>query len=103
MNKQDILHLFNKYYGDRYEAYISSIKSEKKNYFFLVKDDYSKYLIVIGDTHGICKDFEGEAKVMEPDEITEWGWFDFDDLPEKVFPPALKIIKNYLDKTIYKH
>ncbi len=60
MNKQDILHLFNKYYGDRYEAYISSIKSEKKNYFFLVKDDYSKYLIVIGDTHGICKDFEGD-------------------------------------------
>ena len=59
MNKQDILHLFNKYYGDRYEAYISSLKSEKKNYFFLAKDDHSKYLIVIG-THGICKDFEGD-------------------------------------------
>jgi len=59
MSKKDILHLFNKYYGDRYEAYISSIKSEKKNYFFLVKDDHSKYLIVIG-THGICKDFEGD-------------------------------------------
>jgi len=59
MSKKDILHLFNKYYGDRYEAYISSIKSEKKNYFFLVNDDHSKYLIVIG-THGICKDFEGD-------------------------------------------
>jgi len=59
MSKKDILHLFNKYYGDRYEAYISSIKSEKKNYFFLVKDGHSKYLIVIG-THGICKDFEGD-------------------------------------------
>lgn len=59
MSKKDILHLFNKYYGDRYEAYISSMKSEKKNYFFLVKDDHSKYLIVIG-THGICKDFEGD-------------------------------------------
>ncbi|GAG98101.1 unnamed protein product [marine sediment metagenome] len=59
MSKKDILHLFNKYYGDRYEAYISSIKSEKKNHFFLVKDDHSKYLIVIG-THGICKDFEGD-------------------------------------------
>ena len=59
MSKKDILHLFNKYYGDRYEAYISSIKSEKKNYFFLVKDDHSKYLIVIG-THGICKDFNGD-------------------------------------------
>ena len=34
MNKQDILHLFNKYYGDRYEAYISSLKSEKKKLLF---------------------------------------------------------------------
>ncbi len=59
MSKKDILHLFNKHYGDRYEAYIPSIKSEKKNYFFLVKDDHSKYLIVIG-THEICKDFEGD-------------------------------------------
>ncbi len=59
MSKKDILLLFDKYYGDRYEAYISSMKSEKKNYFFLVKDDHSKYLIAIG-THGICKDFEGD-------------------------------------------
>jgi len=59
MSKKDILHLFNKCYGDRYEAYISSIKSEKKNYFFLVKDDHSKYLIVIS-SHEICEDFEGD-------------------------------------------
>jgi len=59
MSKKDILLLFDKYYGDRYEAYISSMKSEKKNYFFLVKDDHSKYLMAIG-THGICKDFEGD-------------------------------------------
>ncbi len=59
MSKKDILHLFNKYYGDRYKAYTSSIKSEKENYFFLAKDDHSKYLIITG-THGICKDFEGD-------------------------------------------
>ena len=51
----------------------------------------------------LCKDFEGEPKVMEPDEITEWRWFGFDELPEKMFPPAEKIIKNYLDGEIYKH
>jgi len=59
MSKKDILHIFNKHYGDRYETYISSIKSEKINYYFLVKDSHSKYLIVIG-TCGICKDFEGD-------------------------------------------
>lgn len=49
----------------------------------------------------LCRDFEGEPKVMEPDEITEWQWFDLDDLPEKMFFPSAKIVKNYLKGVIY--
>jgi len=59
MNKQDILQYFSKRYSDRFKVYPSSIKSEKDNYFFLSRDNYKKYLIVIG-THGICKDFKGD-------------------------------------------
>lgn len=59
MSKKDILHLFNKYYGDSYEAYLSSIKSKKDNYFFLARDKHNKYLVVAG-IHEICKDFEGD-------------------------------------------
>ncbi len=51
----------------------------------------------------ICTDFEGDVQVMEPDEITEWKWFAFDSLPEKVFPPSMKVLKNYLDGEFYKH
>jgi 8-oxo-dGTP pyrophosphatase MutT (NUDIX family) len=40
---------------------------------------------------------------MEPNEITEWRWFDLNDLPEKVFFPSAKILKNYLDNVYYKH
>ena len=58
MSKKDILHLFNKCYGDRYEDYSSSIKSEKDNYFFMARDKHNKYLVVAG-IHEICKDFEG--------------------------------------------
>jgi len=58
MNKQDILQLFDKHYSDGYKTYPSSIKSEKDNYFFMVRDNQNKYLVVVG-THGICKDFEG--------------------------------------------
>jgi len=83
MSKKDILHLFNKCYGDKYEAYISSIKSEKKNYFFLAKDDHSKYLIVIG-THGICKDFEGndldEIKIDKDELIVKRCYLDHRNL-----------------------
>jgi len=59
MNKQDILQLFDKYYGDRYEVYISSIKSEKDNYFFMAKDDKEKYLIIVAPPN-LANKFEGE-------------------------------------------
>jgi len=63
---------------------------------------------IVKDAHFItlgflCKDFKGEPKVMEPDEITEWKWFALDKLPENIFFPSEKVIKNYSDKAIYKH
>ena len=63
---------------------------------------------IVEDAHFItlgflCEEFEGEPKVMEPDEITEWGWFDLSNLPSPIFFPCEKIIKNYLEKEIYKH
>ncbi|OIP75525.1 MAG: hypothetical protein AUK06_01660 [Parcubacteria group bacterium CG2_30_36_18] len=57
------------------------------------------YFVTIGF---LCKDFEGEAKVMEPDEITEWKWFDLNNLPSPLYFPSEKIIKNYLAKKIYQ-
>lgn len=51
----------------------------------------------------ICTEFEGNVRVMEPDEIVEWRWFSLSDLPEKVFPPCVKIIKNFFANEIYKH
>ncbi len=47
-----------------------------------------------------CTDFSGEAKVMEPDEITEWKWFKPDNMPEKMFPPARKIVENYISNNL---
>lgn len=41
------------------------------------------------------EDFEGEPKALEPEEITEWKWFDFDDLPKKMYPPSIKLIECY--------
>jgi 8-oxo-dGTP diphosphatase len=63
---------------------------------------------IVHDAHFVtigflCENCEQNPKVMEPDEITEWRWFDLNELPAKVYFPSLKIIKNYLDKTFYKH
>lgn len=49
----------------------------------------------------LCEDFEGEAKVMEPDEITEWQWFSLENLPENLFPPSRNVLNNYLSGEIY--
>ena len=40
------------------------------------------------------EDFSGEPKVMEPDEITEWGWFSLDDPPKPLYFPSAEILKN---------
>ncbi|MFH1978246.1 MAG: NUDIX domain-containing protein [Candidatus Aenigmatarchaeota archaeon] len=44
----------------------------------------------------LAKEFSGEPKTMEPDEITEWRWFPVDQLPQPIFFPAEKAIKNFL-------
>lgn len=61
---------------------------------------------IVSDAHFVtlgflCKDFEGAPKVMEPDEITEWQWFDLNNLPEPIFPPSQKIINNFLANKFY--
>ena len=51
----------------------------------------------------LCEDFDGEARVLEPDEITKWQWFDLDDLPTPLYFPSEKILKNYQDKIFYQN
>ena len=49
----------------------------------------------------IFKNFDKEPKVMEPEEITEWKWYNLDSLPEKVYPPSAQMIKSFLNNKIY--
>ena len=63
---------------------------------------------IVPDNHYVtvgflCEDFEGEPKIMEPEEITEWKWYNLDNLPEKVFLPSAKMIRAYLNKKIYNN
>lgn len=61
---------------------------------------------IVSDAHFVtvgflCEKFEGEPKVMEPDEITDWQWFALDNLPAKVFPPSQKVLDHYNQNKIY--
>lgn len=53
-------------------------------------------------TIGLFSDaFSGEPKVMEPDEITEWRWFDLNSLPNPIYFPSAKVLENYKQKIFY--
>ncbi|MBI5871684.1 NUDIX domain-containing protein [archaeon] len=53
-------------------------------------------------TLGLFSDvFSGEPKVMEPDEITEWRWFDLNNLPLPLYFPSAKLLENYKQKKFY--
>mgnify|MGYP003761100301 CR=1 FL=1 len=47
------------------------------------------------------EDFVGDPKVMEPDEITEWQWFDFNNLPSPIYFPSAKVIENYKEEKFF--
>ena len=47
------------------------------------------------------EEFEGDPKVMEPDEITEWKWFDLDNLPSPIFFLSAKVLENYKKDKFY--
>lgn len=63
-----------------------------------IKDD--RHFVTVGF---LAKSFSGEPKVMEPDEITEWRWFDINSLPSPIFFPAEKAIKNFLAKDLMRY
>ena len=63
---------------------------------------------IVPDAHFVTigllsETFEGEPQVMEPEEITKWEWFSPDNLPQPIFPPSAKIIKNYLSGKVYEN
>jgi 8-oxo-dGTP diphosphatase len=49
----------------------------------------------------LCKEFEGEPRVMEPDKVTDWQWFTLDKLPSPMFMPSARIVENYQKNLFY--
>jgi len=59
---------------------------------------YDAHFVTIGF---VCHNFQGEPRLMEPDEIVEWQWFSLDVLPDPMFFPSLRVIENYLNKRLF--
>ena len=49
----------------------------------------------------MAREWEGQAQVMEPDEIIEWKWFDMNNLPKERYFPSFEVIENYIQGKFY--
>jgi len=49
---------------------------------------------------GIAADSEGEPKLLNKEDWTEWKWFDKNKLPEKLCPPAKLTLICFLENKI---
>lgn len=61
------------------------------------RDDRAHFITV-----GLFSDtFVGDPRVMEPDTIVEWRWFDPDDLPSPMYFPSTRLLENYRQGKFY--
>lgn len=79
----------------------TSIKIDKTKTKFLSITDEIRPGVHYVTAGFLCKDFEGEPKTMEPEEITEWKWYNLNNLPENIFLPSAKMIKAFKSNRIY--
>lgn len=43
----------------------------------------------------LAYDYQGEARVMEPEKCAEWRWFDLNKLPENLFLPVANFLEEH--------
>ncbi|MDD6878658.1 MAG: NUDIX domain-containing protein [bacterium] len=67
---------------------------------FCVQTDLNEYAHYIS-VGMLAHSYKGELKVMEPNEITVWKWFNIDDIPNIIFTPSKKTIECFLKKEFY--
>ena len=42
---------------------------------------------------------DGDVCLKEPERCEEWNWFSISELPQDLFPPHIKQIRNFLENT----
>ena len=61
---------------------------------FTATDEFQsdRHYVTIGV---ISSSYEGELKVMEPNKIDEWKWFELNNLPNNIYTPSKNMIEEY--------
>ena len=46
----------------------------------------------------VTKTYSGELKIMEPEKIDKWEWFDINELPENIYTPSKNMITEFIKR-----
>ncbi len=93
-------------YGESFEeAGAREVKEEtgldvKNLRVFCVQTDKNEHAHFVS-VGMIAHSYIGTPKVMEPDVIVEWKWFNIDELPTNIFSASQKTIECYLNNKFY--
>jgi 8-oxo-dGTP diphosphatase len=60
--------------------------------------EYGKHYL---DIEFQCSDFEGEPRVLEPDRVVAWEWYDPDNLPQHLFAAVALAISSHKSHRFY--
>jgi len=90
------------------ESIFTSAQRELKEETDLTLEEMNLVAInnnIKGDAHFVTLGFlvtkySGTVKVMEKDEIVKWEWFSLSDLPQNLYFPTKRLVKNFKDNTI---
>ncbi len=91
IDKKNILKEFMSSFGIKYRAYESSIISDDKNWFFLIKDDSKKFLCILSSEE-LLRKFDGETigvlKIGNSDLLVSKSYLNFQNLKvmQNIFP-----------------
>lgn len=46
----------------------------------------------------ITASYSGELKIMEPEKIDKWEWFDINELPQNIYTPSKNMITEFIKR-----
>ena len=46
----------------------------------------------------ITASYSGELKIIEPEKIDKWEWFDINELPQNIYTPSKNMITEYIKR-----
>jgi len=55
----------------------------------IFKDEEKHYITI----YLLAENYSGEVKLLEPHKCEEWGWFEWNNLPEPLFIPIQNLLK----------